>query len=373
MISPQDGFSPGYARARVKFLEAAAAAGMAIRSHNHPLPGAEGETLAMDVALDGPVDAEKLLIVSSACHGAEGFCGSGVQVFAAHDEAWRQHAREAGVSVLYIHALNPYGFSHVRRVTHENVDINRNFQDFTQPLPVNEAYASVHALLLPDTWPPSAENEAALQALSAEWGEAQFQSAVSQGQHAFPDGLFFGGTAPSWSNTTLRQVLREQGASARQIAWIDLHTGLGPSGLGERIFASRDDAAAMQRARAWWDGDGSTPVTSIYDGTSNSAFLTGLMWGAVFDECPQAEYTGIAMEYGTVPFLDVLQALRADHWLHLHPEAPPALQARIHQGMRDAFYVDTDEWRAKIVVQARQALFQAVDGLAQSASGSAGR
>lgn len=366
MISPQDGFSPSYARARVKFLEAAAAAGMAIRSHNHPLLGKEGETLAMDVALDGPFNAEKLLIVSSACHGAEGFCGSGVQVFAAHDEAWRQHAREAGVAVLYIHALNPHGFSFLRRVTHENVDINRNFQDFTQTLPVNAAYASIHDVLLPDTWPPSAENEAAIQSYIAEQGLAGFQAAVSQGQYAFPDGLFYGGTSPTWSNATLRQVLRDQGRSAQQIAWIDLHTGLGPSGHGERIFASRDDPAAMQRARAWWGGGGSTPVTSIYDGSSNSAFLTGLMWGAIFEECPQAEYTGIAMEYGTLPFPEILQALRADHWLHQHPAAPPALQAQIHQGMRDAFYVDTDEWRAQIVVQARQAMFQAVDGLALS-------
>lgn len=370
MISPQDGFSINYAQARVKFLEAAAAAGMAIRSHNHPLSGKDGETLAMDVALDGPANAEKLLLVSSACHGAEGFCGSGVQVFAAHDEAWRQHAREAGVAVLYIHALNPHGFSYLRRVTHENVDINRNFQDFSQPLPVNEAYAAVHGLLLPEAWPPSAENEAAIQSYIGDHGLTRFQAAVSQGQYAFSDGLFYGGTSPTWSNTTIRQVLREHGRSAQQIAWIDLHTGLGPSGHGERIFASRDDAAAIQRARTWWGGGGSTPVTSIYDGSSNSAFLTGLMWGAVFDECPQAQYTGIAMEYGTVPFTDVLQALRGDQWLHSHPEAPPALQAQIHQDMRDAFYTDTDVWRAQIVVQARQAMFQAVDGLAQS-SGSA--
>lgn len=372
MIGPQDGFSPSYARARVKFLEAAAAAGMAIRSHNHPLPGAEGETLAMDVALDGPAHADKLLIVSSACHGAEGFCGSGVQVFAAHDETWRQHAREAGVSVLFIHALNPYGFSHLRRVTHENVDINRNFQDFTQPLPVNEPYAAIHDLLVPDAWPPSAENEAAIRAYAVEHGVANYQAAVSQGQYGFPDGLFFGGTAPTWSNTTLREVLREHGSKAQKIAWIDLHTGLGPSGFGERIFASRDDNAAMERARAWWGGNGNTPVTSIYDGSSNSAFLTGLMWGSVFEECPQAEYTGIAMEYGTVPFPDVLQALRADQWLQLHPEAPPALQAQIHQAMRDAFYIDTDAWRAQIVVQARQSLFQAVDGLALSGETAAG-
>ena len=367
MIDIQAAFAPSYARARVLFLEGAAAAGMAIRSHNHPLPGREGETLAMDLALDGSPDAERLLIVSSACHGAEGFCGSGVQVYATHDQAWRQHAREAGVAVLYIHALNPYGFSHLRRVTNENVDLNRNFQDFSQPLPVNTAYAGLHDLLLPPEWPPGPDNAAALDRWIALHGETAYQAAVSQGQHAFADGLFFGGTAPTWSNQTLRQVLRSHARRARHIAWIDLHTGLGPCGVGERIFACRDDAAALQRARAWWGSNGETPVTSIYDGSSTSALLTGLMWGALYEECPQAGYTGIALEYGTVPIMEVINALRGDHWLNRHPEAPAALRAAIHQRMKDAFYVDTNDWRTQIVGQGRQALFQAVEGLAASA------
>ncbi len=363
MIQSHEGFSPSYARARVSFLEGAAAAGMAIQSHNHPLRGRDGETLAMDLALDGPADAKRLLIVSSACHGVEGFCGSGVQVFAAHDAEWREHAKNAGVSVLYIHALNPHGFSFERRVTQENVDLNRNFQDFSQPLPMNPAYAELHPLLLPSEWPPTPQNVAATDAYVAAHGALAYQAAVSQGQHTFPDGLFFGGTAPTWSNTTLRQVLREHGRRASHIAWIDLHTGLGPSGVGERIFAGRNDALAVARARRWWDGGGQTPVTSIYDGSSSSALLTGLMWCSVFEECPQADYTGIALEYGTQSWPDVMQALRADHWLHLHPHASADQKRTIKQQIRDAFYVDTDSWRAQIVTQARQAMFQAVDGL----------
>lgn len=363
MIGINEAFSPSYARARVKFLEGAAAAGMAIRSYEHPLKGREGETLAMDVALDGPADAQALLIVSSACHGAEGFCGSGVQVHATHDEPWREHARQAGVAVLYIHALNPYGFSHLRRVTNENVDLNRNFQDFSQPLPVNAAYAALHPLLLPAEWPPTAENDAAIADWIAHHGMPAFQSAVTQGQHQFSDGMFFGGTAPTWSNRTLREVLRTYGSQAQRLGWIDLHTGLGPSGLGERIFACRDDAAALQRARAWWGGNGQTPITSIYDGSSTSALLTGLMWISAYEECPQAEYTGMALEYGTEPIPEVIAALRGDHWLHLHPQAPAELQTAIKQRLLKAFYTDTDTWRGQIVSQARQALFQAVDGL----------
>jgi hypothetical protein len=155
-MSQPDAFSDSYAQARAKFLAAAASAGLAVQSYTHPLPGRDGEALATDVVLDGPVNAKQLLIVSSACHGVEGFCGSGVQVDALGQAAWRAQAHAQGVAVLYVHALNPHGFSYQRRVTQENVDLNRNFQDFAQPLPVNEAYRALHALVLPEHWPPDA-------------------------------------------------------------------------------------------------------------------------------------------------------------------------------------------------------------------------
>ncbi len=56
-------------------------------------------------------------------------------------------------------------------------------------------------------------------------------------------------------------------------------------------------------------------------------------------------------------------ALRADHWLHKHPDAPTDLADGIRARMVEAFYTDTDAWRGQIVSQARQAMFQAVDGL----------
>ena len=367
MISTLKAFSSSYLEARVKFLEAAAASSLPTQSHAHPLKGREGEDLAMDVARAGPLEAENLLIVSSACHGVEGYCGSGVQVHALHDSDWLAKARDAGVAVLYIHALNPYGFSHIRRTTHENVDLNRNFQDFTKSLPDNAAYRELHTLILPEQWPPDAANQAAIADFIATQGPAAYQSAITQGQHEFADGLFYGGNSPTWSNQTVRQVLREHTKSAKHIAWIDLHTGLGASGVGERIWAGRDDAVAVARARTWWgggqNGQAATSITSIYDGSSTSAFLTGLMWHSIYQEAPHAEYTGIALEYGTVPVLDVVQALRAEHWLNNHSEAPAALASQIKSQMMTAFYTDTDLWRGQIISQARQAMFQAVDGL----------
>ena len=353
-------FSQSYAEARGKFLAAAEACDLDVQSHMHPMLGRHSEPLAMDVVRDGPADAANVLVVSSACHGVEGYCGSGVQVTLLGDPLWRLAARHAGVAVVYIHALNPYGFSWWRRVTHENVDLNRNFHDFNQPLPVNKGYEELAAALVPPMWPPSNEANAIVQRFIAERGLPAFQTAISGGQHSHPEGLFYGGRNPTWSQVTLRHVLQEHGTRCAKLGWIDLHTGLGPNGVGERIFACRDDAEAFARAKLWW-GD---KITSIYDGSSSSAPLTGLMWMAAYQECPQAEYTGMALEYGTVPVMDVMNALRADQWLELHPEATDAKRAQIKQQVRDAFYTDTDEWKQRIALQAVDAAHGALRGLA---------
>ena len=352
-------FAQTYAEARDKFFVAARSRGLGVETHVHPLPGRDGEMLAMDVARDGDLAAPSVLVVSSACHGVEGFCGSGVQVALLGDAEFHDEAAAAGVAVLYVHGLNPYGFSWWRRTTNENVDLNRNFRDFAAAAPANERYDELAPLIVPATWPPDAATTAALDAFVAEHGERALQQAVSGGQYAHPHGLFYGGIEPTWSHATLRQVLHRHATRCARLGWIDLHTGLGPSGHGERIFACRDEAAAFARARAWW-GD----VTSFYDGSSTSAVLTGLMFNAAYEECPQAEYTGIALEYGTLPQEEVMLALRADQWLENHPDADEATRTAIKRQVRDAFYVDTAEWKEQIVVQGVDAARGAVRGLA---------
>lgn len=361
MIDLTSAFAATYAEARAKFVGAAEGRALAVEPHVHPCAvGAEGEALSIDVALFGAADAPSLLVLLSGVHGIEGFCGSGCEVALLRDESVIAAIRQSGVAVLFCHAVNPYGFSHLRRANEDNIDLNRNFRDFDQALPRNDAYAEVHALVVPPTWPPAPENVRAIGDYVARYGVLKLQAAVSAGQCEFADGLFYAGRAPAWSNAVLRDVLVRHGAGRRQVAWIDLHTGLGPWGHGEKIYAGPDDAAMIARTQAFYGAD----VTSYYDGSSTSSTLTGVSFHAALDACPQARFTGIGLEFGTQPAGEVFEALRAEQWLANHPEAAEPLRLAIKRRMRAAFHDERDVWKAMVYGQARVAVLQALRALA---------
>ena len=353
-------FPISYADGRGKFLAAAAELGVAVRSHVHPTQrGAEGEPLAIDVLRLGREDSESVLLLSSGTHGVEGFCGSGCQVALLHDEDLIQRVRSGRTALLMVHAINPYGFSHVRRVNEDGVDLNRNFRSFDRALPDRPAYLELHPLLMPEHWPPSPQNEAAIVAYIQAHGMRRFQRALTEGQGVCPDGLFYAGTAPTWSNTTLRSILRTELARARQVVWIDIHTGLGPSGHGEKLHGGREDADELRRTRACFGAD----VFSAEEGDAVAEPVLGLMTQCLPVECPHVTPIAIGLEFGTVDMSISLPALRAEQWLAAHPQAPAAQHRAIKQALRDAFYVDTPEWRGSVLGQTRAAVRQALKWL----------
>ncbi len=360
-------FAATYVEARDRFLATAAARRLPVVSHVHPtVRGAAGEDLAIDVASMGPADADAMLLLTSGTHGAEGFCGSGAEVGLMHDPRFLDAVQASGTRVVVLHALNPYGFSYLRRTNEDNIDLNRNFRSFSPKSPPNIKYAAVHDFIVPSTWPPGPADGARMVAYIEAHGMPALQAAVTGGQCEYPDGLFYGGIAPAWSNMILRQLLRDEGAHRRTLGWIDFHTGLGPRGHGEKIFAGGDEAT-LERARRWWGAD----VTSFEDGTSTSAPLTGVNFHAVIDECPGVASAGIALEYGTLPMLDVINALRADQWLSNTPDAPAAMRTAIKRGVRDAFYQDADDWKVLVYDQALAAALAALAAMAVETTGNA--
>jgi hypothetical protein len=352
-------FSATYAQARRRFLEAARDRSAVVHSHRHPLQGAEGEEIALDTALLGPADADRIFIVSSGTHGPEGFSGSACQLALLNDELARR-ATDRGIALLLVHAVNPFGFSHLKRTNEDNIDLNRNFNDFSQPYPLNPVYEEIHPLLVPPTWPPSEENEAKLAAAMTRLA-GQRSPGVSSGQDRHPDGLFYAGTGPSWSNRTIRSILQQYGQNRRHIAWIDVHTGLGPYGHGEKIFGNHD-AATTARATAWWGQDliVATATESV------SPRTVGYMMACSWQECPGTAITHSTMEYGTLPSPQVRRALRGEAWLAGHPDAPADVAATIRRAVRDAFYIDADDWKGMILGQFRAFALQTINGLSTS-------
>ncbi|MGN6695078.1 MAG: DUF2817 domain-containing protein [Aquihabitans sp.] len=334
-----------YREARTAFLEAAAAADARVTSTVHPAKGIDDEDLAIDVAEVGPADADDVVVVVSGTHGVEGYLGSALQTqhLRSLADGDGEGAPAGGPAIVFVHALNPFGFSWVRRVNEDNVDLNRNFIDWSQPPVANDEYGELADTFVPDDW-SEATQERTLLTLAAkleEVGIARLQQIVSGGQYSHPTGVFYGGTKPVWSNDWLQGFLGDRLAGVRRAAIIDLHTGLGPWGHGELISSEKPDSEVYARQAAWWG-----EVTSLHDGSSVSAELVGDWLAAVPGFVPGPEITGIAIEYGTVDSITVLQSLRADAVLHAtgDPTAPDA--KAIRDQVRAAFLDDDPTWLA---------------------------
>jgi len=358
----RDFFAADYADARGKFRAAAAAAGLALSEHRHPARGPAGEALSTDTVWIGPRSASRLLLAISATHGVEGFCGSGCQT------GWLQ-TRElerlpADTAALLIHAVNPYGFAWLRRVNEDNVDLNRNFLRHGAAYPENPGYRELrHAICLREwTAESRAAADAVLEAYGARHGAMALQSAISGGQYFDPEGLFYGGTAPVWSHRTLLAILAAEGARVRHVGAIDLHTGLGPYGVGEIIDYHHAGEPGRERIVDWFGGE----ATSLQEGTSSSAKVSGDTSRGIASALPDAVVAAVGLEYGTRPLKEVLDGLRADNWLHLHGELDSPQGREIKRQIRAAFYVDKDDWKAMVFERSLDVMRRMLRGLAEA-------
>jgi hypothetical protein len=265
--------------------------------------------------------------------------------------------------MVVIHAHNPYGFAWLRRTNEDNIDLNRNYVDFSAPLPSNDPYDELADAICPAEWtgPGREAAEQTLAAYAEANGPRALQAAITQGQYKHPDGLFYGGQAPSWSRRTVEAIVLEECGDARHVGMVDYHTGLGPYGHGEIISGHGGDEGSYKRAAQWYGAD---EVTSSQDGTSSSAPIVGNCASALVKLLPGAVVTGVALEFGTKPVDEVLDALRADAWLHSHGDPESDVGRAIKAQIRDAFYCDADDWKAMLVQRSDWVVERALKALA---------
>ncbi len=357
-MSVEEYFAADYAEARNRFLAACETAGAVVETFRNPNSGPEGGPLFTDVARIGDENAENILLAISATHGVEGFFGSGCQVGWLREERWRD--LPDGTAAVLVHAINPYGFAWVRRVNEDNIDINRNFVDFAG-IPENPDYAGLADILLPDTWSESSVRDMTTQIddfIEAN-GEKAYRAAVVGGQRTHPQGLFYGGREPCWSNRTISEITKRYLSQAKRLAVLDFHTGLGPYAYAELICRHAPGSADLARARSWY-GDS---VTSPQSGESDSPPIEGNLRMAFVDLLPGTEVTSIAVEMGTLPSDQVLLSLIGDNWLHLRGDVDSEQGRSIKQAIRDAFFPDKPDWNGPAFSRSMEIMSDAVSGL----------
>ncbi|MBX3499221.1 MAG: M14 family metallopeptidase [Alphaproteobacteria bacterium] len=359
-MSHHDHFSPDYRSARAKFRAACAEQNVEVTSWPHPLKGFDGEELATDAAWVGPRDSSRILVLCSGTHGVEGLYGSGVQTGFLRDGLHRE--LPPGVAALLVHATNPWGFSWLRRVNEDNIDINRNFRDFHAKLPPNKGYLDIAAYLEPREWNDKVRGDLnkRLRDFAAANGMAALNAAIAAGQHTHPNGVFYGGTGPSWSNRTIFEIVPHFLAEADAVCVLDLHTGLGPFGYSELICRHAPGSAALRLARQWFG----EAVTSPQSGESQSPVIEGNLRMAFPQILPEATVVASAIEVGTLSATEVNAALFADNWLHLHGDPRSKQGEEIRRQVRDAFYPDSADWRDLCYPRAVEIQRAALAGLA---------
>ncbi|MBF4558659.1 DUF2817 domain-containing protein [Pseudomonas sp. p50] len=341
---------PGYRTLHEQFLAAANSVGATLTEYPHPLKGPFGEPLSTDVAILGDPHAKRLLIALSGTHGVEGVYGSGCQT------RWLQELGKrslpADVAVVMVHLINPWGTAWLRRVNEDNIDLNRNHLNFERALPDNQAYAALHEIYACTELegPERDRADELLEKNIREHGWPAVMSIVEGGQHRHPDGLFYGGLAPSWSNRTLHQILQKHISHAEVAMCFDLHTGAGEYGhpmlltITEAAYPALPDAQAIYGPWLYTLLTGADTLSE----TGVAVTATGYTSQALIDALPKVKLMPFVIECGTYPGPEVHRHLRDDHWLHLHGDPSDKTGREIKLNLLEQFYPADSDWQAMV-------------------------
>lgn len=201
-----------------------------------PIPGEFDDDLTIDyLILPGKKKAKSSLILTSGMHGVEAPVGAAVQRHFLQ-EVYGKIIDSNHASVLLIHAINPFGFKYKRRVTENNVDLNRNFLKNRKGfLRKNEGYPKVFELLNPGKPAETRSFFARLFILRAFWtivrmGIPAIKQASLQGQYEYPEGIYYGGKNFEPLRKPLGKLIQGFAKKSERVLLVDLHSGYGERG-----------------------------------------------------------------------------------------------------------------------------------------------
>lgn len=348
-MSPADYYSPKYEIARHRFRAAASVLNAQQEQHAICVESCPGENLSIDVAWIGSDDPEWTVVVSSGLHGVEGFFGSAVQL------SWLTHFAAKGAladngRIVFIHAINPYGFRFIRRVNEDNTDLNRNFKLPTQSYQGRpDGYDSLQSFINPQS-PPCILDTFRLRSswYLARYGLPALKASIVTGQYDYPQGVFFGGQAPALSSCVIQTNYKRWVGRSEKVIHLDLHTGLGKFGTHKLLLADAANAAHLSRCQHQF-GQDSIELTLDEKGTSYRSNGTMGQW--LCHHLRDIDYTHFVAEFGTYTEAKNLGVVCADNRAHLYGRPGTLAFGRVKSKLMECFCPASKKWRATCLNQ----------------------
>ncbi len=273
-------YSSCYDSARLQFLtqtQALSEQFEGTQKFRFQIPGKRDTALYTDVFyLPAQDKSERLLILSSGLHGIEGFAGSAVQKL--YIEKLLQVEDFQHTGVLLIHALNPYGYKYHRKVTENNVDLNRNCmvlpEQFNTP---NEGFKKIRSMLTPEGQLNLGQLKHQFFPLIAiskilQEGMPVLRQAALQGQYDFQDGIYYGGKKHEPQIDSIKPVIKQIIDHYPLTLHIDLHTGYGERGTMHLFLDPIEDQQVLKGIETifadqsidWGSGDDFYTINGAY-------------------------------------------------------------------------------------------------------------
>ena len=354
-----------YADARTAFLDEAKRRSAALTEFVFAgSKGAQGETLAMDVAVIGDPHAPRALLIVSGEHGLEGLPGSAAQL-----ELLRKAPADLGeVKIVLAHTVNPWGMSYGSRANEENVDVNRNFVDFSVPYKHSVAYDVIFPVMCPEDWEDDSIEQSVIkmQRIVEQRGGQLVLDGATGGQRQEPTGTNYGGLGPSWTRIALESVVKEHLSQCEKVGYVDWHTGFG--GYSELFYLCTHPAGseALEQAAKWWGRETVTNNSAAFQGAGGALpNWQGMFSMALPALVPGAAVAGSVIEFGTFPNTEVRGGLMIDRFLKFGRSNKSSFsKEELRERMLNAFTPRDPVWRKAIIERSLDAHLKALAGLA---------
>lgn len=308
---------------------------------------------------------KRLFILTSAVHGVEGYVGNAVQQMFLN-ELLKEISLD-NMGLLLIHGINSYEFKYKRRVTENNVDLNRNCStDKMLFESVNSGYSDLNGMLNPTNKANTKSVGNIFFQLNAiqkiiQYSMGTLRQAVLQGQYQHEKGVYFGGKELEPSIKAVTPLIKDIAKNYDMIFNIDLHTGYGKRGtmhLFPNPMKDEKKRAKIENIFSgipidWGDGD------DFYTVTGDFATYVGQI-------IPEKYYLNMTLEFGTLDSQVTMGAIKSLHNVILENKG-------VHFGYKskedeediknrylEGYYPSSKPWRSKAIMDASKTLLQAV-------------